>query len=88
MGGREVERAMDEAAYRRLDLSGLAPRAGRRGGAAIARVLADHQAGTTRTRSEFEERMLALCRPFELPGPLVNERVGDYTLDFVWAEQR
>ena len=88
VSGREVERAMDEAAYQGLDLSGLAPRVGRRGGATIARVLAEHQAETTRTRSEMEERMLALCRRFDLPAPLVNERVGDYTVDFVWLEQR
>ena len=70
---RELERAMDEAAYLRLDLSGLAPRPGRRGGAVITRVLAEHRAGTTRTRSKMEERMLALCRRFELPAPLANE---------------
>jgi very-short-patch-repair endonuclease len=85
---REVERAMDEAAYLRLDLSGLAPRAGRRGGAVISRVLAEHQAGTTRTRSEFEERMLALCRRFQLPAPLVNEEIEGYIADFVWLEER
>jgi very-short-patch-repair endonuclease len=85
---REVERAMDEAAYQGLDLSGLAPRVGRRGGATIARVLAEHQAGTTRTGSAMEERMLALCRRFDLPSPLVNERVGLYTVDFAWPEQR
>jgi very-short-patch-repair endonuclease len=84
---REVERAIDEAAYLRLDLSGLAPRAGRRGGATITCVLAEHQAGTTRTRSEMEERMLALCRRFELPAPLVNEEIEGYTADFVWPEQ-
>ena len=56
---RELERAMDEAAYLRLDLSGLRPRQGRRGGAAITRALAEHRAGATRTRSEMEERMLA-----------------------------
>jgi very-short-patch-repair endonuclease len=85
---REVERAIDEAAYLRLDLSGLAPRAGRRGGATITCVLAEHQAGTTRTRSEMEERMLALCRRFELPAPLVNEEIEGYTADFVWRAAR
>lgn len=79
---------MDEAAYLPLDLSGLAPRAGRRGGAVISRVLAEHQAGTTRTRSEFEERMLALCRGFQLPAPLVNEEIEGYIADFVWLEER
>lgn len=85
---RELERAMDEAAYLRLDLSGLKPRRGRRGGAMITRVLAEHQAGTTRTRSELEEGMLELCRRFELPAPLVNQEIEGYTVDFVWPEQR
>jgi very-short-patch-repair endonuclease len=85
---RELERAMDEAAYLRLDLSGLAPRPGRRGGAVITSVLAEHQAGTTRTRSQIEERMLTLCRRFGLPAPLANEPIEGYTADFVWLEHR
>jgi AbiEi antitoxin C-terminal domain len=64
---RELERAIDEAAYLRLDLSGMRPRRGARGGALLARVLAEHEAGSTRTRTGFEERMLALCRRHRLP---------------------
>ncbi len=85
---REFERAMDEAAYLRLDLSGLQPRPGRRGGARISRVLAGHHAGTTRTRTKMEELMLALCRLHRLPAPLVNEVVEGHERDFVWPEQR
>lgn len=32
--------------------------------------------------------MLALCRRYELPAPLVNEEIEGYTADFVWPEQR
>lgn len=85
---REFERAMDEAAYLRLDLSGLQPRPGRRGGARITRVLAEHRAGTTRTRSKMEELMLALCRAHELPQPLLNHEVEGHERDFVWPAQR
>ena len=85
---RAFERAMDEAAYLRLDLSGLQPRPGRRGGARISRVLAGHRAGSTRTRTEMEERMLSLCRRHGVPAPLVNEVVEGHERDFVWPEQR
>ena len=85
---RELERAMDEAAYLRLDLSRLAPRRGRRGGAALSRVLTDHQAGTTLTRSRMEELMLSLCDRFELQRPLCNLEVEGYTVDFGWPQAR
>jgi hypothetical protein len=79
---RELERALDEAAYLRLDVRGLRSRRGRRGGALLTRVLAEHRAGTTLTRSEMEERMLALCRRCRLPSPLVNTRIeGDRRRD-------
>jgi very-short-patch-repair endonuclease len=84
---RPLERALDEAAYLRLDLGGLAPRNGRRGCGVLASVLARHDAGATRTRSELEERMLHLCRRFRLPTPEVNAIVEGYTADFVWREQ-
>jgi very-short-patch-repair endonuclease len=79
---------MDEAAYLRLDVGGLRPRRGRRGGAVLARVLAHHRAGSTLTRSDMEERMLALCRRRGLAAPLVNTKVEGYTVDFAWREQR
>jgi very-short-patch-repair endonuclease len=85
---RELERAIDEAAYLRLDVRGLHARQGRRGGAMLTRVLADHRAGSTLTRSEIEERMLAICRRSRLPSPLVNEVVEGYTVDFAWPRRR
>ena len=69
---RRLERAFDEAAYLRLDLAPVSPRPGRRGAGVLAQVIAMHEPGSTRTRSELEERMLALCDRFRLPTPEVN----------------
>jgi very-short-patch-repair endonuclease len=85
---RRLERAFDEAAYLRLNLGGLRPIRGRRGAGALKRVLEAHQPGSTRTRSELEERMLSLCRSFRLPTPEVNAVVEGYLVDFVWRDQR
>jgi very-short-patch-repair endonuclease len=85
---RALERAVDEAAYLRLDIDGLQPRKGRRGAGLLRRVLADHEAGGTRTRSELEELMLALCRRVGLPEPEVNQKIEGHEADFVWREAR
>jgi very-short-patch-repair endonuclease len=81
---REVERGIDEAEYLRLDCTGLAPLPGRRGAGRLARILRDHAAGTTRTRSELEERFLLLCVEHGLPRPEVNARLQGFEVDFVW----
>ena len=49
---------------------------GRRGGATLRAVLDEHAVGTTLTRSELEERTLALCRRARLPAPTVNADVA------------
>ncbi len=85
---RRLERVIDEAEYLRLDLSGLGPRRGRTGSAMLKSVLAEHQPGTTRTRSELEERMLSLLRGFGLPIPDMNVQIEGYEADFVWRERR
>ena len=84
---RQLERALDEAAYLRLDLSDLQPRPGRRGSGTLAELIKRHDAGTTRTRSDLEERMLSLLHRFRLPTPEVNSSIEGYTVDFVWHEQ-
>jgi very-short-patch-repair endonuclease len=43
---------------------------------------------TDRTRSELERAFLRLCRRHHLPEPEVNVRVGGFTVDFLWREQR
>jgi very-short-patch-repair endonuclease len=85
---RQLARLFDEAAYLRLDLGDLRPREGRRGSGNLARVLATHDAGSTRTRSELEERMLSVCQSFRLPTPEVNSSIAGYEVDFVWREPR
>jgi hypothetical protein len=85
---RRLERALDEAAYLRLDVTDLQPRPGRRGSGALAEALARHDAGTTRTRSDLEERMLSLLDRFGLPVPEVNGGIEGYTVDFAWPAQR
>jgi hypothetical protein len=85
---RQLERTIDEAEFLGLDLSDLAPRPGKRGGALLRAVLAEHDAGSTWTRSELEERMLALCRSAGLPPPRINENVAGFELDFHWPTQK
>jgi very-short-patch-repair endonuclease len=85
---RELERAIDEALYLGLDLASLQPLPGRRGAGRLAQVLEDHAHGTTRTRSDFEELLLALCDRHALPRPLVNQRILGYEVDFVWPQAR
>jgi very-short-patch-repair endonuclease len=41
-----------------------------------------------RTRSDFERRFLRLCRRNGIPTPLVNVKIGRWTVDFLWPEQR
>ena len=85
---RQLARALDEAAYLRLDVSGLQPRPGRRGSGMLAELLAAHTPGSTRTRSQLEERMLTLCHRFGLPTPEVNATIEGHEADFVWREER
>jgi very-short-patch-repair endonuclease len=40
------------------------------------------------TRSGLERRFLRLCRRHRIPAPRVNVRVGDFVVDFLWAENR
>jgi very-short-patch-repair endonuclease len=57
----------------------------RRAGA--ARLRAATQAPPALTRSELEDRFLALCARHRLPRPRVNQRVGPFEVDFHWPEQ-
>jgi hypothetical protein len=41
-----------------------------------------------RTRSDLELDFLNLCRRHRIPPPLVNVRIGRWTVDFLWREQR
>ncbi len=89
---RELEAALDEATTRRLTTTASVSAAverlhGRRGTSRLKRLL-ERGAEPAFTRSEAEERLLALIRAATLAPPEVNARVGRHTVDFVWREQR
>lgn len=89
IGRRDLERVIDDAYRRKLctrsDLEHtLAAERGRRGCGPVRAVLERHALGSTLTRSELEERFLALCDRHGLPRPLVNVPILDYTVDFFW----
>ena len=51
-------------------------------------ALDGHAPGTTLTRSDLEERFLALCRAAGLPRPLCNHPVVGPKVDFVFPDHR
>ncbi len=90
---RQLERAVDEAESLRLcqpaDLDAvIQAHAGRAGAGALGELLHSHTPGSTVTRSELEERFLALCRKHRLPQPAVNVPLLDYVVDFLWPDPR
>jgi predicted transcriptional regulator of viral defense system len=99
VNARTLERAIDQAEVRRLlDMRAIDDvlargGGGRRGAAALRGVLAELRLGTTLTRSELEERLLAICREAALPRPDVNAWIpypggGGAEADFLWREQQ
>jgi very-short-patch-repair endonuclease len=89
---RELERAFDEAITQRLTtypaLAAAVQQAnGHRGIRALRELLARTEEPTI-TRSEAEERFLALTREADLPAPQVNARVGAHIVDFLWPDRR
>jgi very-short-patch-repair endonuclease len=92
---RGVEAAVDQAEVRRLfDLRAvedvLSRAAGRRGAGVLRGVLAGYSAPAI-TRSELEERFLALCRDASLPSPDVNAWIAlddgvAHQADFLWRD--
>ena len=49
-------------------------------------MLSLYTAGSTVTRSEMEERFLALCDSYGLPRPEVNTRIEGEEVDFAWRD--
>jgi len=80
---RELERALDQAEVLQLfDLGALhAVADGRAGTRPLRAALSEHEAGTTVTRSELEELLLAVCARHGLPRPMVNARVAGFEVD-------
>jgi very-short-patch-repair endonuclease len=91
-GGRELERVLAQAERQygldRSTLESLADRHAGRPGAPTLRALLVSDAGMSLTRSEAEERFLALIRKAQLPAPETNVQLGEYEVDFVWRRER
>jgi len=90
---RVVERATDQAEVLRLfDLDALRTvveaHRGRPGAPVLASVLDHHAVGSTLTRSELEERFLALCDAHAVPRPQINTVVCGMEVDFHWPRRR
>jgi very-short-patch-repair endonuclease len=87
---RLLERALDEALDRRLvrlsQVREVLGRAHGRRGAPVLAALLDRDHCQTITRSEWEERLLALVRQADLPTPELNARLHGYLVDAVWRE--
>jgi very-short-patch-repair endonuclease len=89
---RLVERAYEQAQIRRLlapgDIDQALERAAGRRTRALRRLIALERRAATVTRSELEERFLALVRRGGLPDPEVNAALAGYEVDFLWRVQR
>jgi very-short-patch-repair endonuclease len=86
---RRLERALDQAEVlelldaRSLDAVARA-HPNHHGTTSLSAALQAHHPGTTLTRSELEEAMLALCRAHDLPGPAVNAHAAGLEVDFLF----
>lgn len=90
---RVLERAIEETErlglFDLVELQGLLDAGrGRAGSVTLRSILTDHPFGTTVTRSELEERFLALCEQGGLARPLVNSRLDGFEVDFLWRDER
>ena len=92
IGGRDLERVLAQAERHhgldRRQLQALTDGHAGRPGAPTLRALLQSDAGIALTRSEAEERILALIRKAQLPAPETNVQVGEYEVDFVWRRER
>ena len=91
--GRPLEHALDLAEQRGLvDFAELRKaieaHPTRPGSPSLQAMLSRYTAGSTVTRSELEERFLALCDDHGLPRPNVNTRIEGTEVDFVWRDRR
>lgn len=90
---RALERTLDEAEYLRLYndhqiAAAIGTHGGRAGARRLAKTIAEHVVGSTRTNEGLEEKFLLLCRAHGIPDPIVHAQVGPYEVDFLWPEQR
>jgi very-short-patch-repair endonuclease/predicted transcriptional regulator of viral defense system len=92
IGARDLEQALARAERHELTstdkLLSLVNRHRRRRGIRVLRALLESDAQPSLTRSEAEERFLALIRKAGLPRPQTNVYVGGHEVDFFWPDQR
>jgi very-short-patch-repair endonuclease len=92
VGERRLERAVAEAERRGLthseQLRTLLAAYPRRAGTRRLRNLIDRRAGPAFTRSELEDRVLALVRRAGLEPPEVNQVVEGFEVDLYWPDSR
>jgi very-short-patch-repair endonuclease len=83
----ELRKLLEQAEVLRLDAT---PRVipGRRGAGRLAAALAELGPVVRLTRSELEDRFLALCRQTGLPLPRTNTLIEGMEVDFCWPERR
>lgn len=90
--GRELELAFDRGIVDRVvtpaEIAELVARAGGHKGRGRLAELTATRRSVAVTRSEAEERLLALIRQAQLPLPAVNARVAGYEVDFWWRRER
>jgi very-short-patch-repair endonuclease len=87
-----LERMLAEAQLRHLlataELESVLDRHPRRPGAGALRRLLEGDGAPALTRSEAEERLLALLRAAELPPTAVNARIGRHEVDLLFEPER
>ena len=92
MSARELEQVVARAEREGLVdagvLEAMLKRHPRRRGTGSLRALLANSGRLAFTRSEAEERLLALVRRSQLPPPQVNARLDGYEVDFLWFEAR
>jgi predicted transcriptional regulator of viral defense system len=87
---RELRRVVAEADFRGLaSLREIAAecRRGRPGSAALRRALRTYEPELAHTRSELEERWVALCERYGIPMPEMNAEFCGLTVDALWRDQ-
>jgi very-short-patch-repair endonuclease len=83
-----VARAERDEIVRRDELLALVQRHHRRPGTPLLRTMLAAGASPALTRSQAEDRFLALLRRGQLPAPAANATVGGVEVDFLWRSER